>query len=194
VSSTKCSYSHADLKNILKELQRHWAKVVEAVRINRNINTITIHCIEENILLLLEHSYARSTAVFPPGKVLVNTARQCAEVRALVTEFTRDLKVLNRHGAALSYEDQLKFVSNRYLTLYSPIMKAFGGAETGLHQRLLGHSSANRAVHTWCTLCTPCAHCAHCAHWPRASRGRSRYVVIVSLPYYLEQAACIARI
>jgi hypothetical protein len=69
---------------ILKELQRHWAEVVEVVRVDRNINTVTIHCIEENILLLLERRYARFAVVFPPGKVreevLANTARQCAEV------------------------------------------------------------------------------------------------------------------
>ncbi len=50
-------------------------------------------------------------------------------MRTLITEVTRDL---NHRGVALNYEDQLKFVSNRFLTLHRPIrvMKAFGGAET----------------------------------------------------------------
>ncbi len=118
-----------DLKTILKELQRHWAEVVEVVRVDSNINTVTIHGIEDNIILLSERSYAM---VFPPGKVreevLAKTARQCAEVRTLINEFTRDL---THRCAALSFEDQHKFVSNRYLTLYSPIMMAFDGTETG---------------------------------------------------------------
>ena len=100
---------------ILRELPRHSAEVVEAVRVDRNINTVTIYCIEKNILLLLDRRYARFAVVFPPGEVreevLANTARQCAEVRTLIIEFTRDL---NHRGAALSYEDwpELKFVSN----------------------------------------------------------------------------------
>ncbi len=105
---------------------------MEAVKAERNINTVTIHAIEENIVMLFERRYARFAAVFKPGKVReevpANTARQCAELRSVIEEFTRDL---NHRGAALSYAEQLKFVANRYLTLYSPIMKTIDGSETG---------------------------------------------------------------
>jgi hypothetical protein len=124
--------ARGDLHMLLAELQRHWAEVLEAVKAERNINTVTIHAIEENIVMLFERRYARFAAVFKPGKVreevLANTARQCAELRSVIEEFTRDL---NHRGAALSYAEQLKFVANRYLTLYSPIMKTIDGSETG---------------------------------------------------------------
>ncbi len=51
--------ARGDLHMLLAELQRHWAEVLEAVKAERDINAVTIHAIEENIVMLFERRYAR---------------------------------------------------------------------------------------------------------------------------------------
>ena len=96
---------------------------------------------------------------------------------------TGDCKTTERGGGGSASAESQPVLHSALRTQRAP-MRAARPAHTP-------PPSANWSVHTWCTLCTPCA---HCAHWRRASRGRFRHVVSVSLPDYLEQAACIARI
>ena len=124
--------ARSDLEAILADLRRHWAEVVEAATRARGINSVTIHNIVEGLHIILERRYARFAALFPAGRareeVLANTARQCAEVRALISDFTQDL---NHRGGTLGYEQQIDFIANHYLTLLQPVMDALLGADTG---------------------------------------------------------------
>jgi hypothetical protein len=73
--------SESDLEELLNDLSRHWAEVLESATLCWSVTYSTIQNIMESIQVVLSTRYARFAVLFQPGPVregvLANTARQC---------------------------------------------------------------------------------------------------------------------